>query len=148
MISLTIKNPKSFSERVRESFGFPRAHTPNVLQHHPRVEQSNGVNKWSKIVYANWIEGVKAHFKKGQIVTLKAIDPRPGTIPHLLIIEDIHEIHHLVDWDRMSNLPKAIRVKSHLNPSCFDATPDRLRILTGEELNLVRLKNMQPQGTA
>lgn len=150
MLKVFIKNPKPtpFLQQFMNRVG--GNHSPGPTQMVQQQQQYPGmVQKWDKLRYSGWLTGVMQEFKVGDMVTLKLSPPQQGRIPYLMKVIYIEEMHNLVEWDKVKNLPCALRLQSALRPQIsFNRVPDEIRKLTYEELQLVRLQNTQPQGHA
>lgn len=149
MLKVFIKNPKPtpfFQSLMNRVGGTTHSHPTQIVQ---QQQQYPGMHqRWDKLRYAHWLSGVMAQFKVGDLVTLKMTPPEQGKIPYTMKIIGIEEIHHMVEWDRINNLPCAIRLQAVLRKIEFNRVPDDLRKLNYEELQLVRLQDTQPQGHA
>jgi len=104
---------------------------------------------WDKVTYIKYIEGVKARFKVGDLVTYMYTSPSSTVVPHHFKIIYINELAHDVMYDNDLQLPACISVQfgEGTDVKTFVKTPNTLRLLTKEEIALVNLQNTKPLGT-
>ena len=102
--------------------------------------------EWPKLVYANWVEGVKKNYKVGDLVTLTINEYKENVIPYYYEITGIGEIHYLVELDTYFNEPMAIHCLTQ-HDFAVSKCPAAIRPLTIEEQRLVHVQH-SPHFTA
>jgi hypothetical protein len=145
MIVYSIKPPEPVVVQGR-SFGNQMVDTTRrflgLEVHKPNEEAM----PWTKLHYSNWIEGVKAKFKTGDLVTLLHVSVIPNCVPLYYIVAHVNEIHYLVRFDNQVQQPICLAVRT-INGIILLKCPATLRHLTPEEVALVNLQNLQPAGS-
>lgn len=102
---------------------------------------------WPKLQFSVWIEGLKAKYKVGDLVTMQQIRVIPNVVPMHWEVRYINELHKDCKFDTDIKEPVCISVM-YPNGVTAQKCPATIRKLTKEELELVMLSNKKPEGTA
>lgn len=102
---------------------------------------------WPKLRFSVWIEGLKAKYAVGDLVTLRQIPVRENMAPMAWNITYINELHKDCKFDTDISEPICISVAIHTGITMHKC-PGVLRKLTVEEIALVKLSHQKSAGSA
>lgn len=148
MLTRVIERPRppGLFEQVRNAFRPQQQQQQQRPAYVPATLGLMGRAGWGKVEYARWVEEVKKTYKHGSLVTLKGAEIREGKLPYVIFtVEFVQEIHWDVQWDEVAQQPRCLGLKAANGRFSVPIyyPPANVRLLTPEELELVRTGNQK-----
>ena len=148
MIVYEIKrNRPSVSSIKQENTWLPIG-APINLRNIPMGRTAIGMGKYQ---YAQWLnEYVYTKFRKGTLATIARVPIKENEAPAVwFVVNEIQEVHYLVDIDQATKEPKAVGVRNPMYGNSISVfyPPSLLRVLEEQEVAAIdKLRNQTREG--